>query len=219
MPNGNDQKRETDAIAPTGLGQALSLLSSRMDELVAETIEAVSAQGIDVYDLAPLMKLRDTVRALEDIAAATSATAQESHQPPGVATDDIRYDLKDGYGRDGRRGSVEVSDNLLARASAIIDVMVHGGEDPEHAAQIITRQLLGVGIKLPEIGGDARAWKRMYNWRSNLIHYKRAGRAWDAYCAFKEELASIPPEERLRRAVGDKLWDRRQDEFYSQEQA
>ena len=210
MPNGNDQKRETDAGAPVALGQALALLSSRMDGLVTETIEAVSARGIDAYELAPLMRLRDATRALEDIAAIKPAVAPQPHDAPGAAPDDTR---------DDRQGSLDASDILLARASAIIDVMVHGGDDPEHAAQIITRQLLGVGITLPKIGGDARAWKRMYNWRSNLIHHKRAGPAWDDYCAFKDELATIRPEERLRRAVGEKLWDRRQDEFRSQQPA
>lgn len=219
MPNGNDQKRETDAGAPIALGQALALLSSRMDGLVTETIEAISARGIDAYELAPLMRLRDAARALEDIAALKPATAPQPNAAPGAATNAIRDDLNGGSGRDDRQGSLDASDNLLARASAIIDVMVHGGDDPEYAAQIITRQLLGVGITLPKIGGDARAWKRMHNWRNNLIHHKKAGPAWDAYCAFKDELATIPPEERLRRAVGDKLWDRRQDELHSQRPA
>ena len=88
---------------------------------------------------------------------------------------------------------------------------MQAGHAPEHAAQLITRQLLSVGIELPEAGGDARAWKRLFNWRNRLIHHTRSGPAWDAYCAFKEELADIPPDQRLRQAVGTKLWDRRQD--------
>ena len=219
MSNGNDQKQEMDAAAPAALRQALALLSSRMDGLVTETIEAVSARGIDAYELAPLMRLRDAARALEDIAAKKPAVAPQPHAAPDAAPDSFRNDSNGGGDRDDREGSLDASDIVLARASAIIDVMVHGGDNPEHAAQIITRQLLGVGITLPKIGGDTRAWKRMYNWRSNLIHYKRAGPAWDAYCAFKDELATIPPEERLRRAVGEKLWDRRQDEFQAQEPA
>lgn len=104
----------------------------------------------------------------------------------------------------------------MARACAIVDLLVHGGDSPEHACQVITRQLLSVGIQLPESGGDARAWKRLMNWRNTLIHYKRAGPAWDVYCAFKEQLADIPPEMRIRMAVGERLWDQRQLEYSAQ---
>ncbi len=103
----------------------------------------------------------------------------------------------------------------MARASAIIDVLVQSGQSPETSAQTIARQLLSVGIELPESGGDVRAWKRILYWRNNLIHYKRAGYAWDVYCAFKEELADIPPDKRLRVAVGERLWDQRQQDLIS----
>lgn len=120
------------------------------------------------------------------------------------------------YDRDGRRGEVKASEDLMARASAIVDLLVHGGDTTEHACQVITRQLLSVGIQLPECGGDARAWKRLMNWRNTLIHYKRNGPAWDAYCAFKEQLAHIPPEMRMRTAVGERLWDQRQLDYSNQ---
>ncbi len=112
---------------------------------------------------------------------------------------------------------MEASDAVLARASAIIDVLVQGGQTPEQASQVITRQLMAVGIQLPVSGGDARAWKRLLYWRNNLIHHKREGPAWDAYCAFKEQLGDIPPVERLSIATGEQLWDMRQQRDSAQD--
>ena len=220
MLNRNDQKPEMDARTSAELGAALSQLSSTMDKLVTETIEAVGVRGIDAYELTPLMKLRDTVRALTGIAAVREPREDAMPQPaanPQAAADYSQQHAH--FTNDARGNTVEASEHLLARASAVIDVMIQGGDDPEHASQMLARQLLIVGIKLPEAGGDARAWKRLFNWRSNLIHHKRAGPAWDIYCAFKEELERIPPEERLRRAVGERLWDRREIEFSGKESA
>jgi hypothetical protein len=183
--------------------------------LVEETIRTLYDKGIAAADLAPLVKLHDAVKAPSapsaapvnpavpaiPVAPATGAGRLASSRPTGP------------YDREGRRGEVKASEDLMARASAIIDVLVQSGQTPDHSAQTIARQLLSVGIELPESGGDARAWKRMLYWRNNLIHYKRAGYAWDVYCAFKEELAGIPPDRRLRVAVGDRLWDQRQEEL------
>ena len=183
--------------------------------LVEETIRTLYDKGIAAADLAPLVKLHDAVKALSapsaapvnpavpaiPAAPATGAGHRASSRPTGP------------YDREGRRGEVKASEDLMARASAIIDVLVQSGQTPDHSAQTIARQLLSVGIELPESGGDARAWKRMLYWRNNLIHYKRAGYAWDVYCAFKEELAGIPPDRRLRVAVGERLWDQRQEEL------
>ena len=178
--------------------------------LVEETIRTLYDKGIAAIDLAPLVKLHEAVKA-QNAAQGTSARPESHAEAPGGPGESHRH-----YGRDGRRGELEASDDIMARASAIIDVLVQGGDTPEHAAQVITRQLLAAGIQLPVSGGDARAWKRLLNWRNNLIHYKREGFAWDAYCSFKEELAHIPPEDRLRLAVGELLWDQRDQEVAAQ---
>jgi len=191
--------QQASAEQDAGLEQTLSDLSASMEHLLTETMESLSLRGIDAYDLAPLMKLRDAIRILDGVASAA---------PPALAPDKAGAHKLGHYGRDGWREDLEASENVLARASAIIDLLVLGGQSPEHAAQIITRQLLVVGIKLPSTNGDARAWKRLFNWRNSLIHYKRSGPAWDTYCSFKEELAAIPPDQRLRMAVGERLWDR-----------
>ncbi len=189
--------------------------------LVEETIRTLYDKGIAAADLAPLVKLHDAVKAPSAPSAApvNPATQVNPAVPaipaaPATGAGRLASSRPTGpYDREGRRGEVKASEDLMARASAIIDVLVQSGQTPDHSAQTIARQLLSVGIELPESGGDARAWKRMLYWRNNLIHYKRAGYAWDVYCAFKEELAGIPPDRRLRVAVGERLWDQRQEEL------
>ena len=189
--------------------------------LVEETIRTLYDKGIAAADLAPLVKLHDAVKAPSAPSAApvNPATPVNPAVPaipaaPATGAGRLASSRPTGpYDREGRRGEVKASEDLMARASAIIDVLVQSGQTPDHSAQTIARQLLSVGIELPESGGDARAWKRMLYWRNNLIHYKRAGYAWDVYCAFKEELADIPPDRRLRVAVGERLWDQRQEEL------
>lgn len=198
--------------------------------LVEQTIKRLYDKGIPAIDLAPLVKLHDAVKNMdlpqqsyvngdlqagsfeEQIATASGKSSAATHGPSWGAN------AEPGgiYDRDGRRGEVKASEDLMARASAIVDLLVQSGDTTEHACQVITRQLLSVGIQLPESGGDARAWKRLMNWRNTLIHYKRAGTAWDVYCAFKEKLAGIPAEKRIRMAVGERLWDQRKLEFSAQ---
>lgn len=182
------------------LQSAIAQLTAAMDRLVAETMESLSARGVDPAGVEPLLELRDAITALRHIASA----------PAGGEPD---------AARDERSRGAEASEELLARASATIDVLVQSGRTPEHAAQIVTRQLLSAGIAMPESGGDARAWKRLFTWRETLLHHKRSGPAWDAYCAFRDELAEIPPDERLRRVAGDRLWDMRERDAASRNSA
>jgi len=218
-------ERPQQTAALRELKESLSLLSAQMDRLLRETAILLSQRGIDAGTLPPLTALQTAVRALAEMGSGTTpppqAPAAASHPPHVTAAPQPQQACPrpgDSGDFSGRRGSDQVaSDTLLARASAIIDLLVQSGETPEHAAQLITRQLLSVGINLPETGGDSRAWKRLFNWRNALIHHKRKGPAWNAYCAFKEELASIPPDQRLRIAVGERLWDRRQREISGQE--
>ncbi len=174
--------------------------------LVEETIRNLFDKGIAVIDLAPLVKLHEAVKAQDAVQGICALPEGHADAAGGPDAPGGHYD------RDDRRGEKGASDDMMARASAIIDVMVQGGDTPEQAAQVISRQLLAADIQLPVWGGDARAWKRLLNWRNTLIHYKRKGSAWNAYCSFKEELAHIPPQERLRRAVGERLWDQRHQE-------
>jgi len=192
-----------------------------LERLVEQTIRTLYDKGIAAIDLAPLVKLHDAVKnmngpaqpAPSSMPRAGDTYSADPALPEAGATWAGNVEENGIYNRDGRRGEMRASEDLMARASAIVDLLVHSGNSPENACQVITRQLLSVGIQLPESGGDARAWKRLMNWRNALIHYKRSGRAWDVYCAFKEQLADIPPEKRIRMAVGERLWDQRQMEF------
>lgn len=205
-------------------------------DLVKQTIRTLHDKGVAAADLALLVKLYDAVKAQSARSSAPvppEAQGQASPETPpgspqptagpapvapeskvGLTTD---TGVSKTYAREGRRGEMKASEDLMARACAIIDVLVQSGQSPEQAAQVITRQLLSVGIQLPEHGGDSRAWKRLDNWRNNLIHHKRSGPAWDVYCAFREQLAHIPPEKRLQMAVGERLWDQRKQQRSSQD--
>ena len=62
----SNRKDKTDGGIATGgntlaFAEALSRLASSMDKLVAETMESLAERGIDAYELAPFMKLRDAV--------------------------------------------------------------------------------------------------------------------------------------------------------------
>lgn len=206
-----------------------------LSELVEETIRTLYDKGIAPADLAPLVKLRDALAPPNGQSPSPGIGTLETYDSPttfpapemtGDAPAPIHGIMEPGqnsapevtmsYDRDGRLGEMKASETLMARASAIIDVLIQSGQSPELSAQTVTRQLLSVGIQLPESGGDVRAWKRLLNWRNNLIHYKRTGSAWDVYCAFKEELAVIPADKRVQVAVGERLWDQRKTYFSSQ---
>lgn len=191
------------------LKTAMAQLSNVMERLVAETMDSLSARGIDPAELAPLLELRQTIRALHGVVEPASehppGSGRPSPAPSGI--------------EEKRSESSVASEALLARASAAIDVLVQSGYTPEHAAQLMTRRLLAMGVVLPQSGGDARAWKRLFTWRENLIHRKRSGPAWDAYLSFRQELAEIPPDERLRRVTGERIWDLRNRDHASRNAA
>jgi hypothetical protein len=185
-----------------------NLMSGEIEQnlvyLVEETMRTLHGKGVPLEDLAPLVKLHDAVSALNQTQGADAmppAPSGEADIPPAQSGHFIR---------EARLGEIKASEVLLARASAIIDVMVQGGQTPEQAAQVITRQLMAVEIEVPENGGDMRAWKRLLSFRNTLIHYIQEGPVRDAYSAFKEQLSGIAPDQRLRRAVGEQLWDRRE---------
>src|SRR5690606_12194918 len=81
---------------------AITRLAAAMDRLAAGTMETLSARGVDPAGVEPLLELRDAIGALRHIAAA-----------PGG-----------GYraARDDRSSGREASEELLARASATIDL-------------------------------------------------------------------------------------------------
>lgn len=110
--------------------------------------------------------------------------------------------------RERRRGA-SPSPVLLARAAAVIDLLVKGGHDESEAAQTVMRRLVAAGVPAPAQGGDARGWRRLLEWRNTLLHGYGPEEAKLEYRAFTEELEAIPPAERIKRVFDEKLWDRR----------
>ncbi|MDO9383413.1 MAG: hypothetical protein Q7T86_11175 [Hyphomicrobiaceae bacterium] len=107
-----------------------------------------------------------------------------------------------------RTGVVDCSDELLAKVSAVVDVLISAGYSSDNACQIVTRQMIARGLQLPA-GGDARAWRNMQAWRHKLINSKHEGLAWRTYVAFKDELPAIYGTRLAEAAAREAIWDRR----------
>ncbi|MBC8013277.1 MAG: hypothetical protein H7X74_04235 [Methyloceanibacter sp.] len=71
------------------------------------------------------------------------------------------------------------------------------------------RRLVAAGIPPPQKGGDARGWKRLLEWRTELGHGLVSDEAQLEYRDFTSEIEAIPANERVRRVLDDQLWDRR----------
>lgn len=178
--------------------------------LVEETMRTLHGKGVALEDLASLVKLHDAVSQF-------TQNQNMDSTPPAPLREDNPHEVNSGHiVRNARHGKMKASEELMARACAIIDVMIQSGDTNEQAAQVITRQLLALGIELPENGTDIRAWKRLLSFRNTLIHYMKEGPARETYSEFKELLSGIAPDQRMRRAVGEQLWDRRESEFTEQ---
>ena len=155
--------------------------------LGAKCLHAVVAQlaeeGVPQEDLQPLSDLEARVRQF---------MAQTQGQ--GVAN---------------RRKQRPPSDLLLARGSAVIDLLIKAGVDEAEAAQTVMRRLVAAGVPPPEKGGDARGWKRLLEWRASLLHGLGSSEAQQEYRDFTREIDAIPAEERVRKVLDEQLWDRR----------
>lgn len=149
-------------------------------------ITQLAADGVSPEDLQPLV----------DLQAHLGAAKQKQRQSP--------LDLP----RDRRHNS-SPSPILLARAAAVIDLLVRAGQDESEAAQSVMRRLVAAGVPPPEKGGDARGWRRLLEWRNSLLHGVGPEEARHEYRTFARELETIPPAERVKRVVDEKLWDRR----------
>ena len=111
-------------------------------------------------------------------------------------------------GRERRRGTGP-SETLMARVSAVIDLLVRAGYDEGEAAQIIMRRLIGAGVAAPARGGDLRGWKRLLEWRADLLYGLASEEGKIEYEGFTKELERIPAAERVQRVLDSKMWDRR----------
>jgi hypothetical protein len=110
-----------------------------------------------------------------------------------------------------RRRGRPPSDTLLARASAVIDLLIKAGYDEARAAQTVMRLLMAAGVPAPQKGGDARGWKRLLECRAEFVHGLGSAEAVAEYHEFTREIETIPAQERVKRVLDGQLWDRRRN--------
>jgi hypothetical protein len=87
-------------------------------------IAQLAQEGVPQEDLQPLVDLETSIEALRSQAQGQGSANRRKRKPP--------------------------SDILLARLSAVIDLLVKGGYDEAEAAQLVTRRLLAVGVPPPQ---------------------------------------------------------------------
>jgi hypothetical protein len=146
-------------------------------------IAQLTEEGISREDLQPLIELEAILRKQKAEAQGEGVANRRKRRPP--------------------------SETLLARASAVIDLLIKAGHDESEAAQMVMRRLMAVGVPPPEKGGDARGWRRLLEWRSDLSHGLVSQHAQDEYHDFSREIDAIPAHERVKRVLDTQLWDRR----------
>jgi hypothetical protein len=157
----------------------ISLSAKCLHVLVAQLAE----EGVPEEDLQPLL---DLAAVLGDVKAQIQAE-----------------------GARNRRKRRAPSDIFLARAAAVIDLLIKAGKDESEAAQIVMRKFMTAGIPPPEQGGDARGWRRLLEWRAGIVQGVGSQEAQLEYREFTREIEAIPPNERVKRVLDDQLWERR----------
>lgn len=157
----------------------LALGAKCLHVLIAQLAE----EGVPRQELQPLVDLEAFLRELKEQSVSKSAANRRKGRPP--------------------------SELLLARASAVIDLLIKAGHDENKAAQAVMRLLVAGGVPPPQQGGDARGWRRLLEWRTDLQHGLVSAEAQHEYQDFTRELDAIPAGERVKRVVDEQLWDRR----------
>lgn len=158
---------------------------------LAVVISQLEEDGLTREDLAPLIALETSLRPKEQ--------ADETR---------LRAERR---AVSERRGGAAPSQTLLARLTAVIDLLVKGGYDESEAAQTLMRRLLAAGVPPPLKGGDARGWKRMLFWRADFSHGLASEEAKAEYRDFNDYLETIPAQDRIKRVLDEHLWDRRRN--------
>jgi hypothetical protein len=146
-------------------------------------IPQLAEEGLQKEDLQPLIDLEASLRQHKAQAQGGSAANRRKHRPP--------------------------SEDFLARVAAVIDLLVKGGSEEGEAAQMVMRRLMAAGVPPPQQGGDARGWRRLLEWRTDLGNGLVSAEAQEEYQDFTRQLEAIPANERLKRVFDEHLWDRR----------
>ncbi|MEM7397405.1 MAG: hypothetical protein AAF354_00545 [Pseudomonadota bacterium] len=152
----------------------------------------LAADGVPVEDLKPLAELETLM-----------APSAPGEPMPPVAAHGLPEHERD------RRRKAPPSAALLARAAAVIDLLVKDGHGDEGAAQKVMRHLLLAGVPAPTRGGDSRGWHRLLEYRNTLLQGGGSDEAHAEYVAFRRDLNDIPATQRVNEALTERLWDRR----------
>lgn len=153
---------------------------------VDQLVDYLRRHGVQDRELTPLIDLQE---ALEF----------------GVGVEDQKYEDV----LDARTGNAAPSDAILARACAVLDLLVKEGKTEDAAAQIVTRKLIMAGVNPPDTGGDSRGWMRLVLWRHRLREGAVIPGVTAEYERFRDAVAEIPTRDRLNRVLTERLWDRR----------
>jgi hypothetical protein len=152
-------------------------------------LSQLGEEGVPQQDLQPLLDLENALASLKvEVPAQAPAPAPVQRN---------------------RRRQRPPSDILLARASAVIDLLIKAGHEENEAAQLVMRKLMAAGVPPPQQGGDARGWRRLLEWRADLGHGVGSADALAEYREFTQEIEAIPANERVKRVLDEQLWDRR----------
>ena len=109
--------------------------------------------------------------------------------------------------KDRRSERSPPSEAVLARAALAIDTFQSLGHSPDHAAQLVARQMIHARASLPVDGSDPRGWKRLLLWHDRLLSTRRPTQAWSSYQDAARSLAALDRTEVRRRAQNGSLWD------------
>lgn len=184
-----EQRVQTTAIDTERLEAALKAVKKALASDVPSTTLGVKCLDVVIEHLREDGISEDALQPLADLKTLVESRGVSSAQ--------------------NRRKNHPPSDALLARVSAIIDLLVKAGFEENEAAQTMMRRLLAVGVQPPPQGGDARGWRRLLEWRSHLLHGIVSAEAKAEYEAFSEELEAIPASERIKVVLDSNPWDRR----------
>ena len=103
----------------------------------------------------------------------------------------------------------ETVSNRRKRLASKTSLGIKAGSHEAEAAQVVMRRLVAAGIPAPQQGGDARGWKRLLEWRTDLTNGLVSEKAQQEYLAFTRKLKTIRAPERVQCVLDEKLWDRR----------
>ena len=105
-----------------------------------------------------------------------------------------------------RRRRRAPSDQILARSCAVIDLLIRSGYSDAQAIHAVTNRMLALDIS-PSCGkgADVTGWRRLKQWRANLLEGVASEAAQAEYYLLARQLKGQFAREVLEKG----LWDRR----------